>query len=212
MALARVMVHNGDLNELPDERFWLEIKKALSDKAPEHFFGLLYEVGALEKVSFFKRLLGSDQVPETLRVLRNVAGGVSHIEEPLKSDVFAALVACENVQGSLTSARSVNLYRALQNLKNTLSVWHTKEQVFDVLSKAKAWSMSCAADDLVLSVSVAQARGLAHSSISAGALRWALEAGRSVTSDAYQHLVGPEIGKAMAAERVRRIGLALNVS
>ena len=57
--LCSEMVARGDLDELPDERFWRELEKAFEDPQPEAFFILLAEIGALREVSFFKRLFGS---------------------------------------------------------------------------------------------------------------------------------------------------------
>lgn len=48
--LCRKMVESGELNHLTKERVWKELEKALNEKEPGRFFGVLEECGALRVV------------------------------------------------------------------------------------------------------------------------------------------------------------------
>jgi hypothetical protein len=66
------------------------------------------------------------------------------------------------------------------------------------------------ADDVVVALRVLEkAHEAVHPHHPAWCVRAAIDAGRSVTSDPYQHLEGKAIGEAMFAERVRKISKVL---
>lgn len=49
-ALMQLMVSDGELACLPAERIWTEIQRALAEAAPERFFEVLRDCGALQKI------------------------------------------------------------------------------------------------------------------------------------------------------------------
>lgn len=63
MALLRQMVDNGEVDQLVPERVWAEALRSLSLPEPQHFFTLLRECGALEKL--FPELAALFGVPQT---------------------------------------------------------------------------------------------------------------------------------------------------
>lgn len=210
MTLASQMVERGDLDELPAERFWLEVTKALSDHSPQKFFELLFEIGALNDVEFFKTMFGGNVNGTWLKSIMRLSQEVRALEEPLRTDVFAAVVAPMSVQNWFNTARAGNLYNAL---KETLmiSTNPTAFEVQNLLTKCRGWGTSSIADDLVSALWVKEwALGGQSNTISAWMLAKCLEVGRTVTSEPYQHLEGKAIGAAMAAERVEKIRSVLS--
>lgn len=65
MALLRHMVDNGEIDHLVSERVWAETLRSLSLPEPQHFFELLAQCGALEKLfPELNALFGVPQTPE----------------------------------------------------------------------------------------------------------------------------------------------------
>lgn len=208
--LCSEMVYRGDLDELSDERFWAELQKALSDPAPELFFVMLFEIGALNRVHFFKKLFGGNIDGLMLMNLMKVSKAVLKVREELRADMFAALVAPRDASELFITARAANLFNALWNLQEVLSIPPTAHEVYSVLARARAWGMGTVADDLVQALTVHDDADCDSFNIGHRKLQEALVAGRSVTSGAYKHLDGPDIGTAMNSERVQRISEVLS--
>ena len=209
MMLAAEMIARGDLNELPDERFWLELEKAFSDPEPEKFLQLLFELGALDGVEFFRTLF--DGVTGVrLRQLLALVREVKKLPTPeFAVEMFAALVAPCDVKGLFHTARAGNIFAAV-HLYNLVGSHPNGLEVVQLLTKCRAWSMGTMADDLVLAVKITEDAYVYESpGLPAWRLKACLEAGRSVTSAPYQHLEGKAIGAAMLLERVSRVSSLL---
>ncbi len=62
MALMRQMVEAGEVDALVPERIWAELQRALGEAAPAHFFEVLRECGALQRIfPEIERLFGVPQ-------------------------------------------------------------------------------------------------------------------------------------------------------
>ena len=207
MTLASQMVERGDLNELPHERFWLELEKAFKDPEPEKFFVLLFEIGAFNSVSFFQRLFGWF-TGRRLEPVMKMARAARKLNDPeLAVDVFAAWVSPSDTTNFLHTGRCGHLFTLLQEVSR-LGSRPDAIDVLRLLTLARAWGDPSRANDLIRALEVFEdAHGKA--SLPSTMLKRALQEGRSVTSAAYQHLEGPAIGRAMAQERANRIAAVL---
>lgn len=207
MELASQMVSRGDLDELPDERFWRELEKALSDKAPTKFFELLFEVGALNGVNFFKRLFGDFGVNGSrLKLIMQMAEACSKLEQADRVDVFAAWSApCAGVYGLFDSARAGRMYDMLGAF-NLLGSHPSAFEWHAFFMKCRAFSESSSnGQDLVLCLRTFEQAHGQNSSWNSSRIAAMIAVGKTVTADPYQHLQGKAIGEAMAQERVSKL-------
>ena len=134
--LAQKMVRNGELNELPWERFAAEIVKVLETCTPDGcftFFDVLDKLDCSKHVTFFAGVDLMKAAWAARAVKLRACNGLRHV-------VFAALVfddleRCERVGGSL--GRSVrHLLMALQiNLASS-------SLAYDILQRSGAWKNS----------------------------------------------------------------------
>ena len=213
MMLCACMVARGDLDELPNERFWREIDKALDEAEPQKFFLLLHEIGALTSVRFFKQLFGSSEallvqpILQAAEAVRTVAQDPDWYElTDLRGDVFAALVSPVDSTFFRTS-RAGNLITWLSEIKRLTSA--DPFAVLKVLTQARAWGEGHLANDLVRTLKAHEDASGRRLAISSEQLQRTLIVARTVTADPYLSLEGPAIGKAMADERLMLINKAL---
>lgn len=208
MTLVAEMVDRGDLNELPNERFWKECEKAFGDDQPAKFFELLFEIGALHKVEFFKRMFGNflnRNLSDTLKL----AQATKILDDAsFATDVFAAWVSPDDPKDWFNSGRAGHLHELLQ-AHCRLGSPPSALDIMNLLSKARAWGDGHRADDFVKALEVWEAAHGPCTMLPVARLKRALAAGRTVTSEAFQHLVGKAIGDAMAHKRFCRISEAL---
>lgn len=207
MTLAAQMVERGDLNELPDERFWRELDKAFSDPHPEKFFELLFEIDAFRHVTFFKKMFGSGVHIRRIGEIMDLARATRRLlpTPEFAVEVFAAWVAPWDVKNFFHTARAGSLFNGLAEY-NRLGGPPTALEVVTFLTKCRAWGMGQTADDVVTAVRVYEAAtATTPVYMPSWKLKACLEAGRSVTSEPFKHLEGKAIGEAMNAERVRRL-------
>lgn len=206
MDLAAQMVERGDLNELPDERFWRELEKAFADGQPAKFFELLYEVDAFHHVTFFKKMFGGMVHARRAGEIMDLARAAVKLPDPVFAlEVFSAWVAPWDVKDFFHTARAGHLFNGLAEY-NRLGGPPSALEVVTFLSKSRAWGSATTADDVVVAVKVYEdATGTSSVYMPSWKLKACLDAGRSVTSEPFQHLQGKAIGDAMTAERVRRV-------
>ena len=203
MTLASQMTERGDLNELPDERFWRELDKAFDDESPEDFFILLPEMYALTHVTFFKRLIGG--LP--LKSVVALAKEARKLPKEYRVDAFAANVApASDVVGLFDTTRAGRMYEGLRQV-SLLRSHPLPVDVYNVLHKLGAFQAeSHVAENLVMAMRVAEnAFGMWCWPVRSSMIRSAYLAAKEVTATPYLHLEGREIGKAVATERVNRI-------
>ena len=212
MELATQVVDSGELDELPDERFWRELDKVFGEGADlGRFFGMLHEVDALRKVDFFKRLFGENcwDVGHFSHIVR-VANGSLTWEPELRAGMFGAVVAPEEPIGLFHLARAAHAHRALW-LVRSLPKAYTALDVLNLLSKIRAFASECKhAEDLVKVMTIACTAG-EWLPLSPKKIANAVAAGRYITSEPFQHLTGKAIGDAMAQARVVVIKAALDL-
>jgi len=203
--LCRQMVEAGELNELPDERFWLELQKAFDDEQPARFFEFLFSIGALNHVEFFRQLLDGVHIGSIIKVMELASVCKKRCPPNLVVDLFAALVVPSHTINFLPTARSINLFNAWNLVEGLSGEVLTAEKVVSLLNKIRAWGEGTTATDLALALAIAEEAFRVPKCLTSYQFIDSLNTGRTVTSERFQHLKGREIGEALTAERVRRV-------
>ena len=215
MSLCSDMVDRGDLDELPDERFWREIEKAFADGCTARFWELLFEVGALQKVNFFKRLLGINWGPGRFMRLIRVANAFSKLKSFSKEEManmFAAAIAPSEVFGLFNSAEGGRVYQALQRIRS-MPTNYTALDMHELIMSVRGYSDDNSTLDRLCKVMCALDVAGDFLPMCSKDLRNGAVAGRQVTAQVFitEGFEGKNIGMAMALNRVKLIELMLNL-
>ena len=204
MRLSREMVEAGDLNHLPNERFWVEMEKALGEIMSGHFFYVLDMVGAFEGVTFFRDLLEFD-LEELTKACFAVKGERSSADRLM---FFAALAAKPDAPTILTApSRTQKLHTNINRFRNTKV--KDADTVYTVLFASRVWSQSPDFDDLVAAVEMEQAM---HREVfvTANELRDIAALTRSVTAAQFPGVEGKALGQAISDARRQAVADALD--
>lgn len=215
MTLCAEMVDRGDLDELPDERFWREIEKAFADGCTARFWELLFEVGALQKVDFFKRLMGTNWMPGRFMHVVQMANAFSRLTCFTKEEtpnMFAAAIAPNQVFGLFNSSDAGRVYEALQRVR-LLPVNYTALDMHELIMSVRGYSDDNATLNQLSSVLCAMAVAGDFLPVCAKNLREVAVAGRQITAQPFIDFghKGKAIGDAMALARVKLIENLLNL-
>lgn len=204
MMLAQDIVNSGEMDALADERFWAEMEKMFEQShEPLRFFNALWHFGALQKVKFFKNVFGHVSSGKYMKDFPRYIQPVTYAENSLM--LFVATVAGEDAQMT-SKALPARVVKLFNNVKMVRSLgMATPEKVVEVLNKNRGWDPeSQSLDDLMDAMDVAEQAG-DRFFVSPVLLLQCARAGRNVKADAYLGLPGAEIGKAMAADRLRAV-------
>ena len=201
--LCAMMVRTLDLDEISDERFWVELSKNFSEDHPEYFFEFLQEINALDMVSFFKRLFQTDVTPDRFDVVRDIAIACASKSDAL--DNFVALVQTDDYNFSGVSSKSAQIAIAL-NMLDRMCSKPGPEEVLGLFQKVRAFSEGTRGEDFLTALSIREeVRGAVSKPFSSKQFRAALRAARTVTAAPFAHLEGQEIGIQMNFARARKI-------
>jgi tRNA nucleotidyltransferase/poly(A) polymerase len=212
MKLAAEMVDAGVLNELPDERFWLELSKAFSDGGTDRFFALLFELGALHKVRFFQRLIGAQPVniEKVMKLAREFTAPLSGDRpEPFhpkqQAHMFAAALTRDPI-GLFADLEASHVFNALESIR-ALPESPTGLDTHDVISKMRGFSTENHTLENTWKVLHNLERVGEYLPLTAFNLKRAAYAARRVTAQQFldQGLQGRELGAAIATARVNVI-------
>jgi tRNA nucleotidyltransferase/poly(A) polymerase len=211
VALARKIVKSGEMEALSQERYWAEIEKVFA--TPRHvlrFFEVLHRFGVMDDVSFFATLFYSTAVFW-------YAAGLE-TDKVAEEDKLVAFVALASKPLAFEFIKSKSIFvEAHQNLNlvwrnRNMSLPSTKivkfevEQIFKVLKRIRGFDSQSSALKTLLSVmTYGEYCGIKYC-VSSTDLAACAKAGSTVTSEAFQHLPGKEIGEQM--DRLRKVRMA----
>lgn len=200
--LCEEMVRRGDLNHLPNERFWAELVKVFSEKNPGRFFALLSVMGAFEHIKFFKGLY------DTTKNLGSYAQSVLSLADAPEQRVMLHVALTAKAGDVLNSAdnRTIALYKNVANMRQLTQSRVTADRLLDLLKQAKAWSDGPSIPDLCDAMA---AGNLSYElfALSPGDLSAARAATAKITSAEYMELHGPGRALGAAIERGRKEAL-----
>jgi tRNA nucleotidyltransferase (CCA-adding enzyme) len=151
MDLAKRMVENGDLNQLPAERFWAELHKVFQEETPWRFFWLMKAMHCDENVLFFEGLYGhidAARLKSVIAAASVVSVFVDEAERVMFHTALAAVPSSTTVRVS-ADTRTRTLF---ENVNRVRTMERTVDDVFNLLKAAKAWSEGSTFDDLVQAV------------------------------------------------------------
>ncbi len=216
-ALMRTMVAQGMLADLTPQRVWQDLEKALLTNKPSVFFRILDDLGALEPV-----------LPELSGITgaRDPAGAllIDTLDKAAMSDsalaarfaLMALATADQEATDRLATRLQVSnaLLRQAQVSRQWLPILVSAsapdaEQILALFDDTKAWHGTGGLTDLLAAARViCQPEG----SDNFRAIWNALEKARNVTAEPLVQagLKGPEIGRALARQRVSAIATALS--
>lgn len=210
VGLARDIVDSGEMDALSPERFWGEMVKVFHQSGtPSRFFKALSSFGVLDKVKFFKDVFGDTGFDWdfVLKAIYNAKDRLVHSTDQLM--VFVALMASESAAQKSTVIPT-EVKRLTNNVRAFRKMEFTPQGVLQMLKTTRAFGQSGDFDDFIIALRVAEASGEKFP-CSRITMRSAFLIATAVTSDAFLHLQGAEIGKAMDQERLKRLTEMFNV-
>lgn len=135
------IVNSGELDTISNERYWVELNKVFSDKNSNigNFFGTLYNFGVLNKVKFFKDILGNVTI-ETIDYILSISKQIRKYADIDPDMAIAVLIAAIENEAPLLENGIPN--RILRNVKNTRVVMCVRfddaESLHDLLMITKS--------------------------------------------------------------------------
>lgn len=212
MDLAIEMVEKGELGQLPDERFWAEMEKALISPNSGHFFWVLDDLGVFNHVSFFNELFGSGDMSIGDGFARSMAMNTItiHLDGKPAEDrlmLFTALMA-QHSRKRIWSApvRTQKLYNNVWNMRAQTEA--TVDVIFDILQKAKFWSQATEFDDL-LSAMIVMSKMYEPLIIDPRHLNEIAHATKAVSAADFPDFSGKELGEKIKEGRKQLIAINL---
>lgn len=197
------VVDGGELNALPNERFWAEIEKMFKQSdTPHRFFSALWNFGVFDKVDFFRDTFGTISAHKALKEFRAILNIVNREPVDDRLSMFVALAAswdakqagqaCPTNVSKLTKA--VKLVRMLDEA--------SPKNVFDILMNIRGFSaQSALAPNLIRVLDIGERAGM-NFAIGATALEFARAGGMDISSELFPDLEGRALGNAIDAARL----------
>ena len=206
--LAADMIARGDLNHLPNERFWVELHKVFTEKQPERFFTLLHRYGAEKHVTFFKGLYDPSKIAQTCMYASAVG---MCINEPDRVMVHTALVGDGDTVGS-ADTRTQTLHMNIKSMRELMGQQITVDMIFALLKQARAWGSGSGIEDMALALMVSEKLGFSLA-LTGDQLLSAVKVTSAISSaDFLGHFSpGKELGAAIAVSRKAALTTLFNL-
>lgn len=138
------MANNGDLDDLPHERFWAELTKVFSERDVELFFLFLHNVGADVNTTFFEGLYGDlrGKAMRDMILYTNVV--LSSVPEEDRLMIHTALTALPSSTTIETATSDTKaLWKLVQKVRPILAGGVTADlatKLHGLFKSSRAWS------------------------------------------------------------------------
>jgi len=199
----QLVMEPGEMNSLSDERFIAEMDKMFSTcSRPDIFFDWLWHFGVFSYVNFFSDLFGSVTMGSFERKFARNAMHVKCLPEKDRLAIFIGLATSFDAKqtSSAIPKRFKDLTESMLFLNSTVM---DAEMIGLFINMNHAWHDMTMLDDVFMALTcIEDMGGLPSIDISVHMLRDMVTACSSVSAEKYMHLVGKEIGRAIAAERL----------
>lgn len=210
--LAAKLVDSGELEHLSRERFWAEMEKCFKQtNRIDRFFEALDIFGVLDKVSFFKDVFGDKTWATRIEYRAALAARLHGLEPEIALPIFVAITASSKAEqkSQVIPARVKKLTLNMRAVRTMVSD-RKAEKILGLFKANRAFTKGgeIGVLDLITAVHVADCIG-EKLPVTAMELQIALNYASAITGINYQHLDGPEIGKAMDKARLEAIELSL---
>jgi len=204
MDVATQVVESGELNHLPNERFWAELEKVMGEETPNRFFWALAMMGADVEIRFFRELYGTLHIRRIAKMMQVCDAIISRIKDKTDRLMYHTAMLAIHQSKTIRTApvRTQNLYDNIERVRQMGPA--TVEDVFEILKRAKAWSQGTEMDDLITAIEVFQFTD-ERSYISAEVLRKAVIETKKVTAKDYPQFSGKALGEAIEKGRKEAI-------
>jgi len=208
MVLMQDMVDTGEVDHLVPERVWQEFQRALHEKAPEAFFDVLRDCGALSVL--VPEITPSAVFPLAIKALRCVDKQTNAATE----ERLAALLSPLDESAALERAKALKAPNDCQNLARLVTAFRPQIQsidpqqpdaatLLDLLDQADLWRRP---ERFLQLLSVLEC-ALSEESRTINLLRTASKVATGVDPKALlaKGFKGKELGSAIRTERLKRI-------
>lgn len=215
MALMRRMVDEGEVHHLVPERVWQEIQRALHEQAPEGFFDVLRDCGALAV------LIPELDSPQIFTRAMQALRCIHETSDTGTEERFAALLSPLKEGEAITRAKALKAPNDCRNLARLTTAFipciqkmnpHEvqDERLLDLLDQADIWRRPERFSNLLAVLVCA----LPDAPESLDLLRRAARAATGVDPKTLlaQGYEGKALGDAIRAERLKRIAAAVSRS
>lgn len=162
MEMSQAVVRRGDLNHLPHERFWAEMEKVLTEKQPGRFFWAAAHMKMDEHVTFFRELYGHLNNTSKINRINEINHEIAFwVQDSAEKLMFHAAIAAETNSKTIFTApiRTQNLFHNVNRWRALRGTNVTVDSLFDLLHRAKTWSQSPDAEDLVMAARILRDSG-----------------------------------------------------
>jgi len=213
MALMRRMVDEGEVDHLVPERVWQEIQRALHEQAPEAFFEVLRDCGAL--AGLIPELDSPQEFTRAIQALRCI----HETPDASTEERFAALLSPLNRGEATTRAKALKAPNDCQNLARLTTAFGPELQksqpgkpdgdtLLGLLDQADIWRRPERFSQLLRVLECALVDGQENLKL----LRMAARAATGVDPKALlaRGYKGKALGEAIRSERLDRITAALS--
>lgn len=188
------MICSGQLNELPYERFWAEVKKVINEPAAWEFFYLLKQWGAYDFTDFFSEMFDESFSD---RSVEHLLRACQHRLPPDKvMTIFFAFIAKKVVHGG--SSELMTLHKILRLIP--VSTKMTADNFYPVLKATRAWAPGVSFENLVLAI-----KAVGHSVLSENMLLEIQAAVSTVKAEHFAPLEGKELGVKIEMARKEKL-------
>jgi|SRR5271157_644044 len=210
--LAIQLVDSGELEHLSRERFWSEMEKTFKQtKRLDRFFAVLDIFGVMDKVSFFKDVFGSPWCLQQSHVIPSIAAQIPlySLSEDIRLGTLVALIANVNAKQE-SQVIPTRVKKLTQNMRAVRAMHSDRnaEKILGLLKSNRAFNEGGSINDTIMAMYIAEQVG-EKLPLTAAKLQIALNYAAAITGVNYQHLSGPEVGKAIDAARLDAIKLTL---
>lgn len=200
------MVLHGDLEHLPPERFWAELRKVFNEKQIHHFFHFLYVIDATSCVSFFNTVFGFNDYSalsdsETLDHICRTTNNLQGLDPETKFRLFVGLTTVYDLPGIDTRSSTIRNNLRRFNIREN----NNPDALYEILRLAQAWSEGNTFNDFVQAVKYKEIREKTlmpnHKMLSA------LQVGTSsIKAAQFPDVTGKALGEAIKDARIEIIG------
>ena len=217
LQLAKMMVKNGELNQISHERFWAEITKVFSEnRFTSIFFKLLFELEMHIYVDFFRELLSPKLSPADIsatalccsfsRWVEMAGEDLSEDEaEDFKTYCFSAVSI---PTGAVVKSTPTRIAKAARGVQAYLAISEfTPENILSFAKSVQAFSQGTLYADVMRAITILHQAGKETHDKRAKLdmvdfVKLAIIRMSTISSDGFQHLSGKQIGEAMDRARI----------
>lgn len=189
------------LNEIKDERFWLELEKAFQEKQVDRFFDLIFWIGADTRVNFFSTLL-NQTTWNTQRILQSAKN----------NSLLTCVVLMSGKDGQTVKIAPKNIQLAAQHWNAFLKTDFTRsDQILKLLTATGNFRQGDTFQNIVdVMMHASRAQLLTdEQEDNLKKFSFAAKMTNSINAKMFEGVEGKQLGEAINAARIAAIELLM---